>query len=410
MTGKRTKATILATIIAAIGLASPAAGTPAKPAGRWVVDSVVVVMRHGVRPPTKDPAMPAGIAAQEWPRWDVPAGWLTAHGALAAERVGVSDAAWLRRIGLWPRTRCVGGHRLRLVADSDQRTIATAQSWAKGALGACQVTIDHSPQGEDDPRFNPLTAGLARLNPTAVAADLAKTQGPDGLAALDANLKPLVARLNTVLCGAAQTGCGIPDQPSTIRPATTEARPKLAGMLDRASTAAQILLLEYADGKPLAEVGWGRASAQDIAAFSRFHAEEFRLLARPRALAVPNLAGLLPDMVAGLKARVKLTVIVGHDTNVANLGGALGLHWHLPGYAADDPAPGGAIILTVAHDRTGAKAVRAYYRAQSLQQLRKLDRGQIDIRQPIAIEACRVGMKDGGCPLDEVLRQLNSTN
>jgi 4-phytase/acid phosphatase len=34
-----------------------------------VREGIVVMMRHGVRPPTKDPAMPRGVAAQEWPRW-----------------------------------------------------------------------------------------------------------------------------------------------------------------------------------------------------------------------------------------------------------------------------------------------------------------------------------------------------
>ena len=51
------------------------------------VDHVVLVMRHGVRPPTKDPAMPAGTAIGEWPKWSVNPGWLTPHGAGGAKAV-----------------------------------------------------------------------------------------------------------------------------------------------------------------------------------------------------------------------------------------------------------------------------------------------------------------------------------
>jgi 4-phytase/acid phosphatase len=98
--------------------------------------------------------------------------------------------------------------------------------------------------------------------------------------AIAAAHRPLLARLDAILCGAHRTDAAWPGSPPRwYRPAN--GRPKLSGALDRASTAAQILLLEYAEGKPLAQVGWGRASAADIGRLSAFHALEFRLLARP---------------------------------------------------------------------------------------------------------------------------------
>jgi 4-phytase/acid phosphatase len=56
-----------------------------------VVDRVVLVMRHGVRPPTKAPAMPADVTPERWPDWPVQPGWLTPHGALAVSRLGTWD-------------------------------------------------------------------------------------------------------------------------------------------------------------------------------------------------------------------------------------------------------------------------------------------------------------------------------
>ena len=38
----------------------------------------------------------------------------------------------------------------------------------------------------------------------------------------------------------------------------------------------------------------------------------------------------------------KLTLLVGHDTNLANIGGMLGLHWSLPSYLPDATPPAGA--------------------------------------------------------------------
>ncbi|NOW48812.1 4-phytase/acid phosphatase [Novosphingobium sp. SG751A] len=389
-------------IVAALACAGPVQARPA--AAGPVVESVAVLMRHGIRPPTKDPAMPAGTAAAAWPRWDVPPGWLTAHGGEAVERLGVDDGVWLRRIGVLPAARCPDSARMHIVADSDQRTIATAQHWAKGALAKCARAIDHLPQDQADPRFGPLSAGLARIDPVAAAGAVEQAIGPEGLAGIDRRLAPLYARLNTILCGGAATLCGLGAEPTQIRPATAEARPKLSGLLDRASTAAQILLLEYADGKPMGEVGWGRAGAGDIAALSTFHAEEFRLLARPGPIAAPNLAGLTPVLREGLEGRVGLALILGHDTNIANLAGVLGLHWRVAGFAADDPAPGGAIVLEVLRMPSGQRLVRASYRAQSLAAMRG-GKGA-SVRQPMAIKACRHPVQGGLCPLNEVLTAL----
>jgi hypothetical protein len=59
---------------------------------------------------------------------------------------------------------------------------------------------------------------------------------------------------------------------------------------------------------------------------SAFHALEFRLLARPPYIASVKLAGLLPVIRRGLDGAEAITLILGHDTNVAALGGLLGVH------------------------------------------------------------------------------------
>jgi 4-phytase / acid phosphatase len=73
---------------------------------------------------------------------------------------------------------------------------------------------------------------------------------------------------------------------------------------------------------------------------------------------------------ARISGAAKVTMISGHDTNIANLGGLLGLHWHVPGLAADDPAPGGAILIEQLSDKAGKRYVRALYRAQTVEQIR----------------------------------------
>ncbi|WP_395397532.1 histidine-type phosphatase [Novosphingobium sp. BL-8A] len=404
--------------VALAALAAPlAAASAEKPPERTdgsglTVDHVVLVMRHGVRPPTKDPAMPAGTARGDWPRWPVNPGWLTPHGAEAIAGLGISDARAFRSAGLLPEGECPATGTVHVVADSDQRTIATAAAWLEALAPHCGLTAEHRPQDEQDPLFSPIEAGKVAWNPANADAAVARAAGPGGLAAHDARERALAMRLDRVLCGAqaasAQETCGISAAASAFKPATPGGRPKLSGMLDKASTAAQVLLLEFAEGKPMDQVGWGRTSAADIAAFSRFHALEFELLARPRPVAAANFSGLAPIVEQGLSGPARITMISGHDTNVANLGGLLSVHWQIPGFATDDPAPGGAIVIESLHDRAGRNFIRLSYRAQTLAGIRAggMHAANEVRRVSLTAEGCSVPGHPGFCTPEQFKRLL----
>jgi 4-phytase/acid phosphatase len=360
-------AAILLSSTGSVAFAQPSAKTDLR------VDRVVMLMRHGVRPPTKAPPVPEGTATEPWPEWPVQPGYLTPHGADALRRLAAADRAQFLAEGLMPRTGCA---RVRVVADSDQRTIATGDVWAAAVAPGCKVDISHRPQDVADPIFSPIDERAVAFDADAARVAILDAAGQDGIAREERRLQPIVSRLDAILCRPAAPGCGIAREPSGLAPVKPNARPKLRGSLDRASTVAQILLLEYADGKPMREVGWGRASAADIAGTSELHAVEFRLLARPRYVAARGLSGIGAVMRAAIDddkpGAPAVTMLSGHDTNIANLGGLLDLHWQVPGLAADDPSPGGAIMFERLVDTAGHRYVRAVYRSQSLDQIRAL--------------------------------------
>lgn len=396
--------------LAALGAAvlGPAALADTPPTvAPLAVDRVVLMMRHGIRPPTKAQPLPADVTPAAWPTWTTKPGWLTDHGARAIVAVADFDRIGFVKAGLLPRTDCPT--RIALLADSDQRTIATAAHYAQGLAPGCTLAIEHRPQDEPDPLFNQIDGGHAPLDPARAAAAIDRAAGPGGIGAIERRMKPLLTRLDQILCGPAPIGCGVAREPSTITPATATSRPKLGGALDRASTAAQILLLEYAEGKPAKDVGWGRATAADITALGAFHALEFRLLAQPPYIAAQNLAGLSPRIAAWLSddslTAPKIAMIAGHDTNVANLAGLLGLHWRVPGIAADDPVPGGAIMLERLSDTAGNHYVRAVYRAQSLRELRTAS-ARTPYRQILPIAGCTARGVIGLCSLPDFLAKL----
>ncbi len=66
----------------------------------------------------------------------------------------------------------------------------------------------------------------------------------------------------------------------------------------------------------------------------------------------------------------RLLILVGHDTNLAAIAGALNLNWLIDG-RRDDTPPGGALVFELW--KTPGKeeySVRTYYTAQSLDQMR----------------------------------------
>ena len=344
------------------------------------LERVVIVMRHGVRPPTKDQPLPPVYTAQAWPKWDVPAGWLTPHGEQAIAKLATFDA---RNYSALLGQGC--GAKVRVVADTDQRTLKTASVYADTLFAGCGVTVENAGEGKSDIRFSPFegTAGL----PAGVAQKAVTEALPTGgLAQMDADNHDRLALLTRVLdCHA--PACDLAATPTQF--VEKEGRVKISGGLDTASTLAQVLLLEYTDGKPMDQVGWGKVTAADITDLSSLHALEFNTVARPKAIADYAAKPLLAEVSQGLFGQGAVyTVLVGHDTNIANIGGALDLHWQAAGFAMDDPAPGGALIFEKWRDAKGAETVRVRYRAQSLEEIRTLSDMAAGDTQTLTIPAC----------------------
>ena len=404
------KRTVLA-LVAGISALSGCATLPASKGG-VSVERIALIMRHGVRPPTKAPAMAPGVANDPWPAWDVPPGYLTGHGAKAVTLLGAFDRRVLaaRLFG----GACPAPGAVSVYSDSDERTIATGDAWLAGFAPGCGLVNTHKPQDENDPLFSPLGMSVA-FDPARADAAVRAGLGSGGIAEIEARHRDVLARLDRIYCGPKPVGpCGVSRKTTRLAPPRANRKPSFEGALDLGSTAGQILVLEYADGKPMSEVGWGRASKADIAAASELHAVEYSVLARARYVAASTIAPLMQRLLDALTDTAadapKLTLFVGHDTQVAALGGLLDLHWQAPGLARDDPPPGGALGFELVRDGTGKRYVRGLFRAQSLDQMRDLD--VLSAAHPAAVSilpitGCR-GATSAGCPLPsfiEVVRQ-----
>jgi 4-phytase/acid phosphatase len=87
----------------------------------------------------------------------------------------------------------------------------------------------------------------------------------------------------------------------------------------------------------------------------------------------------------------RLLILVGHDTNLANIAGALGLSWLIDG-RRDDTPPGGALVFEIWKSRaTGEHLVRTLYEAQTLDQMRNatpLSLASPPERVPVFVPGC----------------------
>ena len=79
----------------------------------------------------------------------------------------------------------------------------------------------------------------------------------------------------------------------------------------------------------------------------------------------------------------------------------------MTGYAADTPPPGGGVGFELLADRTGAHYARAFYRSQSLRQMReltRLDAAHPAFRQVLTIPGCALPDDATRCSLDTFVR------
>jgi 4-phytase/acid phosphatase len=96
-------------------------------------------------------------------------------------------------------------------------------------------------------------------------------------------------------------------------------------------------------------------------------------------------------------------LLVGHDTNIATVAGALGISWIIDG-RRDDTPPGGALVFEVWRSKkSGANSVRTWYTAQTLEQMRTtqaLTLAAPPARVPVYVPGCG-SEEDLSCTWDD---------
>ncbi|MEB0968031.1 AppA family phytase/histidine-type acid phosphatase [Citrobacter braakii] len=394
----------------------------AETSGEMKLERVVIVSRHGVRAPTKFTPIMKDVTPYQWPQWDVPLGWLTPRGGELVSELGQYQRLWFTSKGLLNNEECPSSGQVAVIADTDQRTRKTGEAFLAGLAPKCKILVHYQMDKEKaDPLFNPVKMGKCSFNTLKVEKAILERAGGN-IELYTQRYQPSFRTLENVLnfsyseiCKTTEKSkkCTLPEAlPSELK--VTPDNVSLPGIWSLSSMLTEIFLLQEAQGMP--QVAWGRITGdKEWRDLLSLHNAQFDLLQRTpevaRSRATPLLdiieTALLTNSATenryGIKLPVSLLFIAGHDTNLANLSGALDLNWSLPGQPDNTP-PGGELVFERwkrTSDNTDWVQVSFVY--QTLRDMRdiqplslKKPAGKVDLK----LIACKEKNIQGMCSLE----------
>jgi 4-phytase/acid phosphatase len=420
--GRRLTWYIVALLAAGSILAPPAA----QAAGDEVLQKVVIVSRHGVRTPMVSTAELDGWSTRPWPKWNEPAGDLTARGAQLAKLLGQYYRSYAVSEQLLPEQGCPPRGSVYFYADVAERARATAQALLDGLAPGCGIAYGSKHGATVDGLFHPVAAGVCRMDAMAAqTAILSRVAGDLNSVPLDfkAPFDALQAGMDCckpTLCVAfgKPEGCKLAALPTALSPVPNGKGMEMIGALAIASTAAENFLLEYVEGKDASEVAWGRLTPAQMLQTYRLHTEAFDLMERTPYLAKRQGSALLLRAASAITGGhssglgsadvairdAKFIALVGHDTNIANIAGILDLTWTQAGYQRNQTPPAGALVFEVRMGADKKQRVYSSYLAQSSEQMRKVAPLTLEappLKTPLRIRGCSANSPGFPCLMDE---------
>ncbi|WP_353613695.1 histidine-type phosphatase [Mangrovibacter phragmitis] len=391
-------------------------------APQYVLEKVVTLSRHGVRPQT-DSASLQKATGQAWPEWTVPDGFLTGHGYMGVAQQGAYQLKqWLAQgLPLKEQQHCPTPGSVWVWAAPDQRTKATGMALVDGMFPGCGIAV-HSASTPHDPLFDTLEMGLAHPDMAVVKQEVMARMGSPEEAAK--RYQPAVDLLRQAVCTPDKDSCTFLDKPWKVK-ISDNGKVKLGGPVSAGATIGETIRLQYSENLPLEQVAFGHAaSAEQVSALMALHAAKYDLVSDTPEYARHGGSILMRQLLNALTAGTQnptsqtinpalqrpLVMLVGHDTNIAQIQTMLGFNWQLPVYPRNDIPPGGSLNLArYKNTQTGEQLVRITFSARTLDQWRQLS--PLNAQHPLPeaeFQAAWCKKTDVGtlCPLAEFVSHV----
>ncbi|CAM6520825.1 bifunctional glucose-1-phosphatase/inositol phosphatase [Escherichia coli] len=391
--------TLIAAAVAGIVLLASNAQAQTVPEG-YQLQQVLMMSRHNLRAPlANNGSVLEQSTPNKWPEWDVPGGQLTTKGGVLEVYMDHYMREWLAEQGMVKSGECPPPYTVYAYANSLQRTVATAQFFITGAFPGCDIPVHHQEKmGTMDPTFNPvITDDSAAFSEQAVAAmekELSKLQLTDSYQLLE----KIVNYKDSPACKEKQQ-CALVDGKNTFS-AKYQQEPGVSGPLKVGNSLVDAFTLQYYEGFPMDQVAWGEIkSDQQWKVLSKLkNGYQDSLFTSPevaRNVAKPLVSYIDKALVTDRTSAPKITVLVGHDSNIASLLTALDFKPYQLHDQNERTPIGGKIVFQRWHDsKANRDLMKIEYVYQSAEQLRNAD--ALTLQAP----AQRVTLELSGCPID----------
>ncbi|EFH9412078.1 bifunctional glucose-1-phosphatase/inositol phosphatase [Escherichia coli] len=391
--------TLIAAAVAGIVLLASNAQAQTVPEG-YQLQQVLMMSRHNLRAPlANNGSVLEQSTPNKWPEWDVPGGQLTTKGGMLEVYMGHYMREWLAEQGMVKSGECPPPYTVYAYANSLQRTVATAQFFITGAFPGCDIPVHHQEKmGTMDPTFNPvITDDSAAFSEQAVAAmekELSKLQLTDSYQLLE----KIVNYKDSPACKEKQQ-CSLVDGKNTFS-AKYQQEPGVSGPLKVGNSLVDAFTLQYYEGFPMDQVAWGEIkSDQQWKVLSKLkNGYQDSLFTSPevaRNVAKPLVSYIDKALVTDRTSAPKITVLVGHDSNIASLLTVLDFKPYQLHDQNERTPIGGKIVFQRWHDsKANRDLMKIEYVYQSAEQLRNAD--ALTLQAP----AQRVTLELSGCPID----------
>ena len=412
----------LCTSMLLTSMISPAVFAQTPTSDGYVLDKVVQVSRHGVRPPTQsNEKLLTTVTDRQWPTWLVPFGNLTGHGYTGAVEMGRYRGEVLRNAGLIVKG-CPDASQLLVHASPLQRTKATAQALLDGMFPGCGLQPTYV-TGEQDALFQANEMPFAALDPVKAKAEILKALG-GSVEAAQARYKPFEEKLREVAC-LPGTDCPYGKEPWKLEQ-NAKGRFAIKG-LSAGANMGEVFRLEYSQGLPLDKVAFGNArTAAEVSSLMVLTKAKYDYLNDIPYIASRGASELMNQISLELKQGTSLAIkdapstppdvplmlLVAHDTNISYLRTMLGFGWKLGDYIENNIPPVGTLQFERYQEvKTGEYFLRIAFEAQSMDQIRNLTQlsgGQKPLKADFqSAKDCRKTSVGLLCPLKDAMVKVD---
>lgn len=387
------------------------------------LQAVVVLMRHGVRAPIENETRSSAYNAQPWPTWPTEPGVLTPHGIDALRRLA---EFYRERYSTLLQGDTCDPSAFYVEANTTQRTIASAKAVLAGLSPPCKVEV-HSTISSFNPLFSLSMSSDVDQQRIKDATSGRMADQPEWFTNAFARQ---LEKMYTILIDCKGPSCNrtVPDFRSVQvqNGIATPRDPRIENPVVLGADFAENFLLQYTEGKPMTQVGWGRVSRADLNDLMQMNTQFHDFILRTPYTAqvgASHLAAHIRDTILSAASgkptpnelgntKNRFILLVGHDSNLSWLGGLLHLDWLLPDQTFNATPPGSALVFEVRRSRANnGSVVQVFFISQTLDQIRDL--GALTGTQhpsvaPVFVPGCSGPAPAYACSVEQFGRVIDS--